>query len=55
MSELSTLVTEEHFRYLAARTVQEDHFLRELKNEARAEGIPRSGLRRNKAVSFKFS
>lgn len=40
MSETSTLVTAEHFRYLAERTAQEDEFLRELKREARAAGIP---------------
>jgi len=40
MSENPTLVTAEHFRYLAARTVQEDAFLRELKQAARAAGIP---------------
>ena len=40
MSEISTLVTAEHFRYIAQRTLQEDDFLRELKLEARAAGIP---------------
>ncbi len=40
MSEISTPVSVEHFQYLAARTVQEDDFLRELKNQARRHGIP---------------
>jgi caffeoyl-CoA O-methyltransferase len=40
MSEASTPVTAEHFRYLAERTIQEDTFLRTLKAEARSEGIP---------------
>lgn len=40
MSENATLVTAEHFRYLAERTLQEDDFLRELKREAREAGIP---------------
>jgi caffeoyl-CoA O-methyltransferase len=40
MSENSTLVTTEHFRYLAARTQQEDAFLTELKAAAREDGIP---------------
>jgi caffeoyl-CoA O-methyltransferase len=40
MSETSTPVTAEHFRYLAERTTQEDAFLRSLKAGARAEGIP---------------
>ena len=40
MSELSTPVTVNHFRYLAERTTQEDDFLSDLKTEARAEGIP---------------
>ena len=40
MSELSTPVTAEHFRYLAERTTREDDFLRELKIAARAEEIP---------------
>jgi caffeoyl-CoA O-methyltransferase len=34
------VVTAEHFRYLAARTVTEDDFLRALKQAARAAGIP---------------
>ena len=33
MSEISTLVTEGHFRYIAAHTVQEYDFLRDLKRE----------------------
>lgn len=40
MSETSTLVTAEHFRYLADRTRREDEFLRELKHAAAAESIP---------------
>lgn len=40
MSESSSVVTEAHFRYVAERTVQEDDFLRDLKQAARAEGIP---------------
>lgn len=40
MSESPTLVTAEHFRYVAARTVPEDAFLGELKQAARAAGIP---------------
>jgi predicted O-methyltransferase YrrM len=40
MSEKSTSVTAEHFRYVAERTIREDSFLRALKAEARAEGIP---------------
>jgi len=40
MSEYSTPVTVEHFKYLAARTNQEDDFLGELKNEALRHGIP---------------
>ena len=40
MSSTSTLVTADHFAYLAARTRQEDAFLSELKSAARAAGIP---------------
>ncbi len=40
MSEMSTPATAEHFRYLAERTIQEDPFLKELKDAARAVGIP---------------
>ncbi len=40
MSETSTLVTEEHFHYVAARTTPEDDFLRDLKRAASAAGIP---------------
>jgi predicted O-methyltransferase YrrM len=40
MSEISTPVTTDHFRYLAEHTIREDKFLRSLKAEARAEGIP---------------
>jgi predicted O-methyltransferase YrrM len=41
MSEASRTVTEGHFAYLSARTLQEDDFLRELKVAAQAAGIPR--------------
>src|SRR5262245_16955433 len=40
MSETSSLVTAEHFRYIAERTTREDLFLRDLKQAAAAEGIP---------------
>lgn len=40
MSEISTPVTAEYFRYLAAHTTKEDDLLRELKAAARREGIP---------------
>lgn len=40
MSANPTLVTAEHFEYVAARTRQEDAFLVELKDAARAAGIP---------------
>lgn len=40
MSDQSSLVTAEHYRYIAARTAPEDEFLRELKRAAVAEGIP---------------
>jgi len=40
MSDISTLVTARHFEYIAERTACEDPFLRELKSEARAAGIP---------------
>ncbi|MBI4565211.1 MAG: O-methyltransferase [Planctomycetes bacterium] len=40
MSETSTPVTAEHFRYLAERTVPEDAFLCQLKDAARAAGLP---------------
>jgi predicted O-methyltransferase YrrM len=40
MSEISSPVTSEHFKYLAERTTREDDFLRELKRAARAAGIP---------------
>ena len=41
MSEIPTLVTVDHFRYLSERTTQEDEFLRELKLEAASAGLPR--------------
>ena len=40
MSEISTPVTADLLGYLAARTVQEDELLRNLKSEARRQGIP---------------
>lgn len=40
MSETSTLVTPDHFRYIAEHTVREDSFLAELKRAATAAGIP---------------
>ena len=40
MSDTSSLVTAEHFRYIAERTVREDAFLADLKKAASAEGIP---------------
>ena len=40
MSESSTPVSAEHFRYIAAHTQAEDEFLAELKREASAAGIP---------------
>jgi predicted O-methyltransferase YrrM len=40
MSAASTLVTEEHFRYLAARTTPEDAFLKALRTAAAEEGLP---------------
>lgn len=40
MSESSTLVTAEHFRYVAERTTREDDFLRDLKQAAHEAGIP---------------
>ena len=40
MSELPTLVSANLFQYVAAHTVQEDDFLRDLKREAKVAGIP---------------
>src|SRR5216684_6114306 len=40
MSDTSTLVTAEHFHYLAERTEREDELLRSLKQAATAAGIP---------------
>lgn len=40
MSDAPTLVTSEHFDYLAERTEGDDAYLRELKAAARAAGIP---------------
>ncbi|MGQ0554209.1 MAG: O-methyltransferase [Planctomycetota bacterium] len=40
MSAEGTLVTDRHFAYVAARTTPEDEFLRELKQQALAAGIP---------------
>jgi len=40
MSAESTLVTAEHFAYIAARATPEDEFLRDLRGRAEAAGIP---------------
>jgi len=40
MSEHSTRVTDAHYAYLAARTTQEDDFLKALKRAAKDAGIP---------------
>jgi caffeoyl-CoA O-methyltransferase len=40
MSESSTLVTQQHFDYIAARTGADDDYLQRLKSAARAAGIP---------------
>lgn len=40
MSAEPSCVTDEHFRYITERTKPEDDFLKQLKEEARAEGIP---------------
>lgn len=40
MSQSATLVTAEHFAYLAARTARDDAFLTALREDARAAGIP---------------
>lgn len=40
MSAESSNITTRHFRYIAERTFREDAFLRQLKQEAVAEGIP---------------
>src|SRR5437773_4952512 len=40
MSDVSTEVGNEHFRYIAERTTAEDEFLRDLKKAAAAAGIP---------------
>lgn len=40
MSDASTLITAEHFRYIAAHTAGEDDFLRDLKRAAAAAGLP---------------
>ena len=40
MSDSSSLVSAEHFRYIAEHTAREDSFLAELKLAAAAEGIP---------------
>ena len=40
MSDTSTLVTAEHFRYVAERTTREDAFLADLKRAASKAGIP---------------
>jgi predicted O-methyltransferase YrrM len=40
MSDQSSIVSAEHFRYIAERTPREDPFLADLKRAATAEGIP---------------
>jgi caffeoyl-CoA O-methyltransferase len=40
MSEISTPVSADLFRYLAQHTTKEDKFLRDLKTKARSEGLP---------------
>lgn len=40
MSLRATPITDDHVRYLAARTVAEDEFLRRLRAAAEAEGLP---------------
>ena len=40
MSDTNTPISAEHFRYLAAHTLQEDAFLRELSHAAKQAGIP---------------
>jgi len=40
MSEISSFISAECSQYLAAHTAQEDQFLRDLKEEAKAAGIP---------------
>jgi predicted O-methyltransferase YrrM len=40
MSDVSTLIGSEHFRYIAEHTAREDALLGQLKEAARAEGIP---------------
>jgi predicted O-methyltransferase YrrM len=40
MSETSTLVSAEQFKYVAAHTTPEDDFLKELKRQAVAAGLP---------------
>jgi caffeoyl-CoA O-methyltransferase len=40
MSEIPTLIDERHVRYITEHTLAEDDFLRDLKREATAAGIP---------------
>ena len=40
MSEIPTLIDERHVRYITEHTLPEDDFLRDLKREATAAGIP---------------
>jgi caffeoyl-CoA O-methyltransferase len=40
VSENPTIVSQDHFRYVAARTLPEDAFLRDLKRAAQEAGIP---------------
>jgi predicted O-methyltransferase YrrM len=44
MSETPTLVTEEHFRYVAAHTRQDDDFLKSLRRAAAQEGLPQISI-----------
>ena len=44
MSETSTLISAEHFRYVAERTTPEDPFLADLRKAAAAEGIPQISI-----------
>jgi hypothetical protein len=44
MSENPTLVTAEHFRYVASHTTQDDAFLNSLRATAAAAGIPQIAI-----------
>ena len=45
MSETSRPISAEHIRYLAERTTPEDDFLRGLREEAKAAGLPTIAIR----------